>query len=65
MTQDNEKRTSFRTSIDIYCYKVMSFSLKNVGATYQRTMTCIYDDLIYKYVKYYVDYLVVKKQGPI
>ena len=34
--------------------------LKNAGATYQRAMTKIFDDLIHQVVECYVDDLVVK-----
>ena len=34
----DQEKTSFVTSQDLFCYKVMSFGLKNVGATYQRLM---------------------------
>jgi Reverse transcriptase (RNA-dependent DNA polymerase) len=60
MVQEDEKHTTFRTPIDIYYYKVMSFGLKNAGATYQRAMTKIFDDLIHKIVECYVDDLVIK-----
>jgi Reverse transcriptase (RNA-dependent DNA polymerase) len=60
MTPEDEKHTAFRTSIGIYCYKVMPFGLKNAGATYQRAMTKIFDDLIHKIVECYVDDLVIK-----
>ena len=30
----NQEKTSFITSQGLFCYKVMSFSLKNAGATY-------------------------------
>ena len=36
---DDQEKTSFVTPIGIYHYKVMPFSLKNVGSTYQRMMT--------------------------
>ena len=31
----DQEHTSFITDHGLYCYKVMLFSLKNVGATYQ------------------------------
>jgi Reverse transcriptase (RNA-dependent DNA polymerase) len=60
MAPGDEKHIAFRTPIGIYCYKVMSFGLKNAGATYQRAMTKIFDDLIHKIVECYVDDLVIK-----
>jgi Reverse transcriptase (RNA-dependent DNA polymerase) len=60
MASEDEKHTAFRTPIGIYCYKVMPFGLKNAGATYQRAMTKIFDDLIHKIVECYVDDLVIK-----
>ena len=56
----DQKHTSFRTPMGIFCYKVMSFGLKNAGATYQRAMTKIFHDLIHKIVECLVDDLVVK-----
>ncbi|RDY04071.1 Retrovirus-related Pol polyprotein from transposon 17.6, partial [Mucuna pruriens] len=43
-----------------YCYKVMPFGLKNIGATYQRLMDKIFDGLIGNKVEVYVDDMVVK-----
>jgi Reverse transcriptase (RNA-dependent DNA polymerase) len=60
MASVDEKHTAFRMWIGIYCYKVMPFGLKNAGATYQRAMTKIFDDLIHKIVECYVDDLVIK-----
>ena len=34
MSEENQEKTSFITSQRPYCYKVMSFRLKNAGATY-------------------------------
>ena len=34
MDEANQEKTSFVTSQDLFCYKVMSFGLKNAGATY-------------------------------
>ena len=38
MHEDDQEKTSFVTSQGLFCYTVMPFSLKNVGATYQRLM---------------------------
>ncbi|NAU33237.1 hypothetical protein EE082_27575, partial [Klebsiella pneumoniae] len=62
MAPEDERFTAFRTPIGTYCYKVMPFGLKNAGATYQRAMTFIFDDLIHQQVECYVDDLVVKSK---
>ena len=62
MAAEDEKYTALRTSIGIYCYKVTP-CLKTAGATYQRAMTHIFDDLIHKVVECYVDDLVVISQS--
>jgi hypothetical protein len=41
---------------------VMPFGLKNAGATYQRAMQHILDDLIHHSVECYVDDMVVKSK---
>jgi len=40
----------------------MPFGLKNAGATYQRAMQTIFDDMLHKKVECYVDDLVVKSK---
>lgn len=62
MAPKDEELAAYRTPKGMYCYKVMPFNLKNVGATYQRAMQNIFDDLLYKNVKCYVDNLVVKSR---
>ncbi|XP_070025641.1 uncharacterized protein [Nicotiana sylvestris] len=62
MAPKDEELTVFRTPKGIYCYKVMLFGLKNVGATYQRAMQNNFDDLLHKNVECYVDDLVVKSR---
>ena len=60
MNPKDEELTAFSTPKGIYCYKVMHFGLKNAGATYQRAMQKIFDNVLHKYVECYVDDLVVK-----
>ena len=60
MAPEDEVHIAFQTLKGIYCYKVMPFRLKNAGATYQRAMQQIFDDILHKIVQCYVDNLVVK-----
>ncbi|KAM2280280.1 hypothetical protein ACFX1S_041018 [Malus domestica] len=60
MGLEDEKLTTFSTSKGIYCYKVMPFGLKNDGATYQRAMQKIFNDMLHKNLECYVDDIVVK-----
>jgi len=62
MAQEDQEATAFRTPKGIFCYKVMPFGLKNAGATYQRAMQTIFDDMLHKTVECYVDDLVVKSK---
>ena len=62
MVPRDEEFTAFRTPKGIYCYKIMPFGLKNAGATYQRAMQKIFDDMLHKNVECYVDDLVVKSK---
>nr|XP_027067664.1 uncharacterized protein LOC113693306 [Coffea arabica] len=62
MAPEDEELTAFRTPKGIYCYKVMPFGLKNIGATYQRAMQRIFDDMLHRNVECYVDDLVVKSK---
>ena len=62
MSPKDEELTAFRTPKGIYCYKVMPFGLKNVGATFQKAMQNIFDDFLHNNVECYVDELVVKSR---
>jgi hypothetical protein len=57
---DDEDKTMFITPRGIYCYKVMTFGLKNAGATYQKAIQKCLKSQIVKNVKAYVDDVVVK-----
>jgi hypothetical protein len=57
---DDEDKTTFITPHDIYCYKVMTFGLKNAGATYLKAIQKCLKSQIGKNVEAYVDDVVVK-----
>ena len=55
--------TPFITSTCMYCYNVMPFSLKNVGATYQRVMSRIFEPLLGRTMEAYIDDMLVKSKS--
>ena len=61
MHPDDEKHASFRTPLGVYSYTVMPFRLKNAGATYQRAMSTVFHDHLWKMVECYVDDIAVKR----
>jgi hypothetical protein len=62
MAPEDIHKTAFRVpgAMGLFEYMVLTFGLKNVGATYQRAMNYIYHDLIGKLVEIYIDDIVVK-----
>ena len=62
MSSKDAAKTTFRTPIGNFYYTVMPFGLKNAGATYQRAMTTIFHDMMYKEIEDYVDNIVVKSK---
>jgi hypothetical protein len=57
---DDEDKTTFITPHDIYCYKVMTFGLKNAGATYQKAIQKCLKSQNGKNIEAYIDDVVVK-----
>jgi hypothetical protein len=57
---DDEDKTAFIMPHNIYCYKVMTFGLKNAGATYQKAIQKCLASHIGKNVEAYVDDVVAK-----
>ncbi|KAH9320039.1 hypothetical protein KI387_021808, partial [Taxus chinensis] len=55
ITPEDQHKNSFITPWGTFCYRVMPFGLKNVGATYQRAMTYVFHDLLHKTMEDYVD----------
>ena len=60
MEEANQEKTSFMTSQGLFCYKMMSFELKNAGATYQRLMNKMFAHQIRRNVQVYVNDMLVK-----
>ena len=58
-------KTAFITSQGLYCYKVMTFGLKNTGATYQRLVKCMFSQQIGINVEVYVDDMLVKSNDEV
>jgi hypothetical protein len=62
MANKDKEKTTFVTSWGTFCYKVMPFGLKNVGATYQRVMMTLFHDIMHKEIAMYVDYIIAKSK---
>lgn len=58
----DQENTFFITALGLYCYSVMPFRLKNVGATYQRLVTKKFWGHIGKSIEVYVDDMLVKSK---
>ena len=55
-------KTTFTIECEIYCYIVMSFGLKNAGATHQGMTTTLLHDMMHNEVEVYVDDMIVKSK---
>ncbi|PKA50812.1 RNA-directed DNA polymerase like [Apostasia shenzhenica] len=60
MTEQDEKHTSFITNHGTFCYRVISFGLKNAGATYQRMIDRVFRGQKGRNMEAYVDDLLIK-----
>ncbi|PKI43771.1 hypothetical protein CRG98_035838 [Punica granatum] len=64
MAEKDKLKTTFTTMWGTFCYCIMPFDLKNVGATYQRAMVTLFHDMMHKEVEVYVDDMIAKsKEG--
>ena len=65
MAEEDIAKIAFRCpcAIGLFKWVVMTFGLKNAGATYQRTINYIFHKLIGKIVEIYIDDVVVKSKG--
>ena len=60
MAPKDREKIAFIIKWSTYCYKVMSFGLKNARATYQRVATTLFHDMMHRNVEVYVDDMIVK-----
>lgn len=63
MSEQDEEKTTFVTPDGLYCYRVMSFGLKNAGATYQRMINAVFGKLLGKSMEAYIDDMLVKSSS--
>ena len=65
MAPEDVNKTAFRVpgAVGLFEYLVMTFGLKNAGATYQRAMNYIFHDLIGRLVEIYIDDVVVESKS--
>jgi hypothetical protein len=54
-----EEKTTFITPYGVFCYQVIPFSLKNVGATYQRMMQDCLESQIRRNIQVYINDMVI------
>jgi hypothetical protein len=59
LKKEDEEKTAFITPYGVFCYQVMSFGLKNAGATYQRMMQNCLGSQIGCNIQVYIDDVVI------
>ena len=62
MALEDMEKTMFVTLWGKFYYKVMSFGLKNAGATYRRAMVALFHDMIHKEIEVYMDDMISKSR---
>jgi len=63
MAPEDMEKTTFITLWGTFCYKVMSFGLKNAGVMYQRAMVTLFHDMMHKEIEVYVDDMIAKSKS--
>jgi hypothetical protein len=59
LKKEDEEKIAFITPYDVFCYQVMPFALKNIGATYQRMMQNFLRSQIGQNIQVYTDNVVI------
>jgi hypothetical protein len=65
MAKEDVSKTAFRCPgfVGLFEWVIMTFGLKNTGATYQRAMNLIFHDLLGGLMEVYINDMVVKSVG--
>ncbi|GAA0174651.1 hypothetical protein LIER_27993 [Lithospermum erythrorhizon] len=63
MVHEEAEKTSFITEYLFYYWKVVSFGLKNVGATYEKMVNSIFAQQIGRHMEIYVDDILAKRNS--
>ncbi|GAA0175950.1 hypothetical protein LIER_29032 [Lithospermum erythrorhizon] len=62
IAEEDVEKSAFVTKYGIYCWKVMAFGLKNLGATYQRMVKKVFSTQIARNMAIYVDDMLIKSR---
>jgi len=62
MALEDMEMTTFISLWGTFCYKVMSFGLKDAGATYQRAIVALFHDMMHREIEVYVDDMIAKSK---
>ena len=63
MAPKDMTKTTSTIERGIYCYTVMPFGLKNVGAAYQKMAIALLHDMMHNKVEVYVDDMIMKSKN--
>ncbi|PKI57902.1 hypothetical protein CRG98_021690 [Punica granatum] len=62
IAEEDQIKTAFFMMWGTFYYRLMPFSLKNVGITYQRAMVTLFRDMMHKEIEVYVDDMIAKSK---
>ena len=62
MAEEDQEKTTFITSQWLYCYRIISFNLKNTGVIYQTLVNQMFSKQIGRNVEVYMDDKLVKSK---
>lgn len=57
-----QRKTSFITDKELYCYRLMLFGLKNAGPTYHRLVNAMLREQISRNMEVYLNDMLVKSK---